>query len=86
VVDLAELMGLEPQPLAGGVGQVIILDRDKRSLGLLIAGVLGVEPLAAPEGGAAGLVRGVAAASMGAVTLLSPEALAAGADALFGPK
>jgi purine-binding chemotaxis protein CheW len=84
VVDLAELMGLEPRALAAGHGQVIILERDKRSLGLLIAGVLGVEPVAAAPGGAAGVVRGVAAASMGAVTVLAPDELAAAATALFG--
>jgi purine-binding chemotaxis protein CheW len=84
VVDLAELMGLEPQPLAGGQGQVIILERDKRALGLLIAGVLGVEPLDLGDEPAGGLVRGVAAASMGAVTLLAPEALGQAAAALFG--
>jgi purine-binding chemotaxis protein CheW len=84
VVDLAELMGLEPRALAAGHGQVIILERGKRALGLLIAGVLGVEPVAADGGGAAGVVRGVAAASMGAVTVLGPEELAAAAAALFG--
>ena len=86
VVDLAELMGLEPMPLAAGSGHLIILERDKRSLGLLIAGVLGVEPLGLAEACAAGVVRGVANASMGAVTLLAPDALAAAAAALFGPK
>jgi purine-binding chemotaxis protein CheW len=86
VVDLAELMGLEPRALAEGYGQVVILERDKRSLGLLIAGVLGVEPLTPAEGTADGVVRGVATASMGAVTLLAPDALAAAAAALFGGK
>lgn len=86
VVDLAELMGLEPQPLAAGAGQVVILEREKRALGLLIAGVLGVEPLVVGEGGAAGVVLGVASASMGAVTLLAPDALVAAAAALFGGK
>jgi purine-binding chemotaxis protein CheW len=86
LVDLAELMGLAPQALLPGVGQVVILERDKRSLGLLIAGVLGVEPLTLSDEGAAGVVRGVATASMGAVTLLSPDELAAAAAALFGPK
>ncbi|MBL0278422.1 MAG: chemotaxis protein CheW [Anaeromyxobacter sp.] len=110
VVDLAELMGLEPRPLLAGQGQVVILERDKRALGLLIGGVLGVEALPscepAPPPGAAGpgsappdgrpagaappldprssVVRGVATASMGAVTLLDPAALAAAAAAIFG--
>lgn len=85
VVDLAELMGLEPHGLAAGHGQVVILERDKRALGLLIGGVLGVEPVTPEPGAAAGVVRGVAAASMGAVTVLAPDALAAAAAALFGP-
>jgi purine-binding chemotaxis protein CheW len=84
VVDMAELMGLEPRALAAGHGQVIILERGKRALGLLIAGVLGVEPVAAEPGGVAGVVLGVASASMGAVTVLAPEELAAAAAALFG--
>jgi purine-binding chemotaxis protein CheW len=84
VVDLAELMGLEPRAMAEGHGQVIILERGKRALGLLIAGVLGVEPVAVEGGGAAGVVQGVATASMGAVTVLAPEELAAAAAALFG--
>jgi purine-binding chemotaxis protein CheW len=84
VVDLAELLGLEPRALAAGHGQVIILEREKRALGLLIGGVLGVEAVAPEGGAAAGVVRGVAAASMGAVTVLAPEELAAAAAALFG--
>lgn len=86
VVDLAELMGLAPQPLQAGLGQVVMLERDKRSLGLLVGGVLGVEPLDGVEAPPGRLVRGVAAASMGAVTLLEPDALADTAAALFRAK
>ncbi|HET9552734.1 MAG TPA: chemotaxis protein CheW [Anaeromyxobacteraceae bacterium] len=89
VVDLAELMGLAPQPLAAGQGHVVILERDKRQLGLLIGGVLGVEPLApdqAPEPAPGAVVAGVARASMGAVTVLEPAALADAAAALFGAR
>jgi purine-binding chemotaxis protein CheW len=84
VVDLAALVGLAPQPLAAGGGQVLILDRGKRTLGFLIGGVLGVEPIADPPEPGAGLVRGVASASGGAVTLLGPEAVVAEAVRLFG--
>lgn len=84
VVDLAALMGLSPQPLAAGTGHVLILDQGKRTLGLLIGGVLGVERLEAPEDGRAGLVRGVATGSVGAVTVLGAEALAVEAARLFG--
>jgi purine-binding chemotaxis protein CheW len=88
VVDLAPLVGLAPQPLEAGAGQVIVLDHPRRALGLLIGGVLGVEPLA-PEGrpGArAGeeLVRGVAEARAGAVSVLAADAVANEALRLFG--
>jgi purine-binding chemotaxis protein CheW len=84
VVDLAPLVGLPPQPLAAGAGHVLILDHGKRALGFLIGGVLGVEPLTPQEEGAPGLVRGVAAASSGAVTVLGADALAGEAERLFG--
>ncbi len=83
VVDLAALVGLAPQPLQEGTGQVLILDHGKRALGFLIGGVLGVEALEPPEEASA-LVRGVAAASAGAVTVLGAEALAGEAERLFG--
>lgn len=85
VVDLAALVGLEPQPLEPGLGQVLILDRGKRVLGFLIGGVLGVERIEAPEeGGNPGLVRGVSPAAGGAATVLAPDALAGEAERLFG--
>ncbi len=84
VVDLAELVGLPPQPLRAGQGQVLILDREKRALGLLIGVVLGVEPLAPGEEPGGGLVAGVATGRAGAITLLREEPLAAAAAALFG--
>lgn len=85
VVDLAALMGLDPQPLAAGRGQVVILERDRRSLGLLIGAVLGVEPLPPPEAGAAGAIaRGAVEARAGAVTVLDADRLGAEATALFG--
>ena len=86
VVDLAALVGLAPQPLEGASGQVLILDHGRRALGFLIAGVVGVEALEAPEGAAPGFVRGVAAAASGAVTLLGADALASEAERLFGAR
>jgi purine-binding chemotaxis protein CheW len=83
VVDLAPLVGLPAQPLEPAAGHVIVLDHARRALGLLIGGVVGVEPLALPEGGD-GLVRGVAAARAGAVTVLRADALADEAVRLFG--
>jgi purine-binding chemotaxis protein CheW len=84
VVDLAELMGLVPQPLAAGAGQVLILDRDKRALGLLVGQVQGVEALPPVAGPAAGAVAGLTSGAAGAVTLLQADQLAAMAAALFG--
>ena len=84
VVDLAELVGLPRQALRAGQGQVLILDREKRALGLLIGQVLGVEPLESAEPAAEGMVGGVATGRAGAITLLRPEPLAAAAAALFG--
>jgi purine-binding chemotaxis protein CheW len=83
VVDLAELMGLSPQALRAGSGQVVILEQHQRGLGLLIDGVLGVESLDLSEPSAEGVVRGVATAAAGAVTLLAAEPLAAAAAGLF---
>ncbi len=83
VVDLAPLVGLAPQPLAPAAGHVLVLERDRRALGLLIGAVLGVEPLAAPEASPGRLVRGMAAGRAGAVTVLAPDALAAHAESLF---
>jgi len=84
VVDLACLVGLAPQPLREGHGQVLILDQGRRALGLLIGGVVGVEPLPPPEDAPRGMIRGVTAGQAGAVTVLGPEALAEQAVALFG--
>ncbi len=86
VVDLAALVGLAPQRLDAAAGQVLILDHGKRTLGFLIAGVLGVETIGPPEEARPGLVRGVAPAAGGAVTLLGAEALASEAERLFGAR
>jgi len=84
VVDLAPLVGLAPQPLEPLGGQVLILDQGKRALGLLIGGVVGVEPFDDPREDGAGVVRGVAPGSAGAVTLLAAGPLAEEASKLFG--
>ncbi len=87
VVDLAALVGLAPQPLDDRAGLVLVLDpQGRRALGVLIGGVVGVEPLAPPDDAPAGLVRGVVTAQGGAVTLLGAEALTREAEALFGAR
>jgi len=84
VVDLAALVGLPPQPLEAARGHVLILDRGTRGMGFLVGAVLGVETIAPPADAPGGLVRGVAPATGGAVTLLGPDALTGEAERLFG--
>jgi len=84
VVDLAPLVGLAPQPLVAGQGQVLVLEREKRSLGFLIGQVIGVEPVSGPFPGDDPVVRGVVTIKGAAVSVLAPEGLAAAADGLFG--
>ncbi|MGB8930377.1 MAG: chemotaxis protein CheW [Anaeromyxobacteraceae bacterium] len=84
VVDLAPLVGLAPQPLTGGQGQVLVLEREKRSLGFLITQVIGVEPVVVPPPGDDRVVRGVTVIKGFAVSVLAPEGLAEAADGLFG--
>jgi purine-binding chemotaxis protein CheW len=84
VVDLAPLVGLAPQPLVGGQGQVLILEREKRSLGFLIGQVMGVESIVMPPPGGDPLLRGVVVVKGVAVSLIAPDGLATAADGLFG--
>ncbi len=85
VVDLAGLLGVGAEVLAGGRGQVLILDRDRRALGLLVGQVLGVERVTPERPEEAGsMVRGVGQVGGAAVTLLDPDALALHASAQFG--
>jgi purine-binding chemotaxis protein CheW len=88
VVELAPLLGLAPDALGPGQGHVLLLDRERRGLGVLVSSVLGVEPLAparevALEPG--GLDRGVAEVHGAAVTVLDADVLEARAAALFQP-
>jgi purine-binding chemotaxis protein CheW len=86
VVELAPLLGLAQEALAPSQGHVVILDRHRRSLGLLVSAVLGVHELAPPEGevGESGaLSRGLAQVRGMPVTVLDADALEARAAALF---
>lgn len=84
VVDLAPLVGLAPQPLVGGQGHVLVLEREKRSIGFLIGQVLGVEPVVVPAGSDDPILRGAVVVRGVAVSVLAPEGLGAAADGLFG--
>jgi purine-binding chemotaxis protein CheW len=87
VVELAPLLGCPPEPLGLAQGHVLILDRDRRALGLLVSSVLGVDTLAEEVSSEArepgGLICGVAQVGGAAVTLLDPDALESRAAALF---
>jgi purine-binding chemotaxis protein CheW len=85
VVELAPLVGLASDLLAPTHGHVLVLDRERRGLGLLVAGVLGVEPVPAPAAAEPGAVaRGVVDVRGAAVTLLDPDALEEAAAGQFG--
>jgi len=88
VVELAPLLGLKADLLDPAQGHVLILDRDRRGLGLLVAAVLGVERLASPAGeprAQGALTHGVADLHGLAVTLLDAGALSERAASLFQP-
>jgi chemotaxis signal transduction protein len=64
---------------------VVILDRDRRSLGLLVGQVFGVGPLASVQEDPPGaLVRGVGQVEGGAITLLDPDTVAERSAQQFG--
>jgi hypothetical protein len=69
--------------LRGGQGQVLILDRDKRALGLLIDSVRSVETFAAPLEGEDRVVRGVVQVCGKAATVLDPVGIAEASAMLF---
>lgn len=81
VVDLAALLGLERAPRgasASTAGKVVILDRGRRDLGLLVGEVEGIDSLddvASAPGEALPSVRGIARHARGAVTLLDADGL-----------
>jgi purine-binding chemotaxis protein CheW len=88
VVELAPLLGLPADLLEPAQGHVLILDRDRRGLGLLVASVLGVETLVATDPPDEARAPGAAARSVaqvggGAVTVLDAEVLEARAASLF---
>jgi purine-binding chemotaxis protein CheW len=84
VVELAALLGLKPDALAPAQGHVLVLERSRRGLGLLVAAVLGVEGVAPGEAREpSGPALGVAEVGGVAVTVLDAERLEARAAALF---
>ena len=99
VVDLGMLFGVAPSPGPGQAGltalansaptgKIVLLDRGRRDLGLLVRevdGILSVEEIAPAPGEAMPSVRGVARVPAGAVTVLDAEGLDAQVAGLFKP-
>jgi len=88
VVELGPLLGLAPDALGPGQGHVLLLDRERRGLGVLVSSVLGVESLAPAREAVVEpgrLDRGVAEVFGAAVTVLDADVLEARAAALFQP-
>ena len=84
VVELGPMLGLRAAPLPPGAGQVLVLDRERRALGFLVDGVLGVEAVDPPGPGGEGLaVKGLSAVRGAPVAVLDPDALAAAVQRLF---
>lgn len=73
VVDLKALLGVAATP-AAGPGKVVLLDRGRRELGLLITDVDGIESIEKVGGArSAPTVRGLARVGALAITVLDPD-------------
>ena len=84
VVEMAPLLGLRGGTLSPGAGQVLVLERERRALGFLVDGVMGVEPIDPPATAGDGLpVKGLSVVRGSPVGILDPDALAAAAERLF---
>jgi len=87
VIELAPLLGLAADLLRPEEGHVIILDRERRGLGLLVKGIVGVQDLEVPREPESreprGLVRGTAQLAGAAVTVLDAQAVEGLAASLF---
>ncbi len=89
VVDLAQLLGISgapPSQAGPPTGKVVLLDRGRRDLGLLVGEVDGVHPLediSPAPGEALPSIRGVAHTARGAVTVLESDGLDRQIVALF---
>jgi purine-binding chemotaxis protein CheW len=84
VLELGPLVGLPAPTLA--LAKVVLLDRGRRDLGLLVTEVEGIEPiekLTAAPGAPISAVRGIARVGGRAVTVLDPEGVDAAVMELF---
>ena len=87
VVELRALLGIAPE---GATSQkIVLLDRGRRDLGLLVSEVEGIEPIervSPAPGKAEAAVRGVARLKGLAVTILDPEGVDSAVAGLFSTK
>ncbi len=84
VVEMAPLLGLPGGRLAPGAGQVLVLERERRALGFLVDGVIGVESIdPSDRPGDRPAVKGLSALRGSPVAILDPDALAQAAHGLF---
>lgn len=84
VLELGPLLGLAP--IGVGLNKLVLLDRGRRDLGLLVSEVEGIEEiekLGPAPGSQAASVQGVARIGARAVTVLSPEGVDAALTTLF---
>ena len=82
VVELSALLGVPGSPST----QLLLLDRGRRELGLLVANVEGIEALekfAPPPPQASAAVKGVARLGAQAVTVLDPDSIDAAVAVAF---
>ena len=82
VVELSALLGV---PTSTGA-QLLLLDRGRRELGLLVANVEGIEALekfSPPPARASAAVKGVARLGAQAVTVLDPDGIDTAVAAVF---
>lgn len=89
VVDLRVLLEVAGAAVAEGQGRVVLLDRGRRELGLLISDVDGIESLekvGPPAPKASMAVKGLARLGAMPVTVLDPDALDATVARAFTTK
>ena len=87
VVELRALLGISAEGAPSL--KIVLLDRGRRDLGLLVTDVEGIEPIervSPAPGKAAGAIRGVARLKGLAVTVLDPEGVDASVARLFSSK
>lgn len=86
VIELGKLLGLTSTAMPNQ--KVVLLDRGRRDLGLLVTevdGIESVEKVSAAPGKQAVSIRGVARVRGQGVTVLDPEGVDAAVGSLFGP-